>query len=210
MSDEGINFINRTVRALTEEFQVQHKKSTPYHMQANKTAEVFNKIFETVLTKVCNTNRNDWDLKIPVVLWAYRTTCKWLKRETPFKLVYGQEAVMPMEYIVLSFHIAVETEMDDAEALEESIAQLIHLEEDRFIAGFNQRVAKDRQKAQHDRHIKHKQFVEGDLLLLYNSKFMKHLGKLQMHWLGPYLVHSITSMVQFNYSNQILWCFQNL
>ena len=30
-------------------------------------------------------------------------------------------------------------------------------------------------------------------MLLYDSKFMKHLGKLQMHWLGPYLVHSITS-----------------
>ena len=30
-------------------------------------------------------------------------------------------------------------------------------------------------------------------MLLYDGKFMKHLGKLQMHWLGPYLVHSITS-----------------
>ena len=29
-------------------------------------------------------------------------------------------------------------------------------------------------------------------MLLYDSKFMKHLGKLWMHWLGPYLVHSIT------------------
>ena len=31
------------------------------------------------------------------------------------------------------------------------------------------------------------------MVLLYDSKFTKHLGKLQMHWLGPYLVHSITS-----------------
>ena len=30
-------------------------------------------------------------------------------------------------------------------------------------------------------------------MLLYDNKFMKHIGKLQMHWLGPYLVHSITS-----------------
>ena len=82
--------------------------------------------------------------------------------------------------------------MDDAEALEECIAQLIQLEEDHFIAGFHQHIAKDRQKEWHDHHIKHKQFVEGDLVLLYDSKFMKHPGKLQMHWLGPYLVHSIT------------------
>ena len=30
-------------------------------------------------------------------------------------------------------------------------------------------------------------------MLLYDSKFMEHLGKLQMHWLGPYIVHSIIS-----------------
>ena len=30
-------------------------------------------------------------------------------------------------------------------------------------------------------------------MLLYESKFMKHPGKLQMHWLGPYLINSITS-----------------
>ena len=30
-------------------------------------------------------------------------------------------------------------------------------------------------------------------MLLYDNKFMKHLGKLQMHWLGPYLINSITS-----------------
>ena len=30
-------------------------------------------------------------------------------------------------------------------------------------------------------------------MLLCDNKFLKHLGKLQMHWLGPYLVNSITS-----------------
>ena len=30
-------------------------------------------------------------------------------------------------------------------------------------------------------------------MLLYDIKFIKHPGKLQIHWLGPYLVHSITT-----------------
>ena len=100
---------------------------------------------------------------------------------------------MPMEYIVPSLRIDAETSMDDGKVLEERITQLIQLEEDHFIVGFHQRVAKDRQKAWHDRHINKKQFVEGYLVLLYDSKFMKHLGKLQMQWLGLYLVHSINS-----------------
>ena len=71
--------------------------------------------------------------------------------------------------------------MDDAEALEELITQLVQIEEDCFIAGFHQHVAKDQQKAWHDHHINNKQFVEWDSVLLYDSKFMKHLGKLQLH-----------------------------
>ena len=54
MSDQGSHFINRTVKALIEELQVQHKRSTPYHPNENGTVEAFKKILETALTKVCN------------------------------------------------------------------------------------------------------------------------------------------------------------
>ena len=94
-----------------------------------------------------------------------------------------------MEYIVPSLRIATATSMGDEEALEERAMQLLQLEEDLFIAGFQHLVEKDRQKAWHDRHIKNKQFSQGYFVLLYDNKFIKHLGKLQMHRLGLYLDH---------------------
>ena len=46
-------------------------------------------------------------------------------------------------------------------------------------------------KAFHDQHIKNKQFHIGDLVLQYDSNFLKQPGNLRAHRLGPYIVIQI-------------------
>ena len=59
VSDQGMHFVNQLIEELTDEFQIQHRKTNPYHSQVNGTVEAFNKILENALTKVCNTRRDD-------------------------------------------------------------------------------------------------------------------------------------------------------
>ncbi|XP_042016238.1 uncharacterized protein LOC121764252 [Salvia splendens] len=43
----------------------------------------------------------------------------------------------------------------------------------------------------HDASIKPRQFHEGQLVLLYNSRIMLFRGKLKSRWWGPYVVHKV-------------------
>jgi hypothetical protein len=93
-----------------------------------------------------------------------------------------------MEYLVPILRIASFTDMDDTDIVQERLVQLVELEEDRFIVGFHQQVQKEREKEYHDKHIKKKAFKQGDMVLVYDNKFMKHPGKFRTHWLGIYKV----------------------
>jgi hypothetical protein len=95
------------------------------------------------------------------------------------------------EFITPSLFIVQATKMTDDESIAARIEELMELEEARFLADFHQTMEKDRQKAWHDRHIKHKSFAQGDQVLLYDRQVSKHPGKLQMHWLGPFIVAEI-------------------
>ena len=58
------------------------------------------------LLKIIKTRLDDakgaWPEELPNVLWAYRTTARTPTRETPFRLTYGTEAVIPVEVGVTS------------------------------------------------------------------------------------------------------------
>ena len=76
------------------------------------------------LTKICSIDKKDWDDKINVVLWAYRTTNKRETNQTPFKIVHGQEDVAPLHFGKHTVEIAKVFKLDISEAKHERLFQL--------------------------------------------------------------------------------------
>jgi hypothetical protein len=69
---------------------------------------------------------------------------KRLTKCTLFILVYGKEVVMPLEFVVPSLRVSLTTQMTNDQSLQHRLDELMELEEDQIMAGFNQVVEKYR------------------------------------------------------------------
>jgi hypothetical protein len=72
-------------------------KSPPYYAQANGQAESSNKTLIKLIKKKIEENRRRWHEVLSEALWAHRISRHGATKVTPFKLVYGQEAMLPVE-----------------------------------------------------------------------------------------------------------------
>lgn len=93
--DNGSQFISDRTRKFCKDFGIKLSTSTP--TQANGQAESSNKAIIGALKKRLEAAKGLWAEELPAVLWANRTTPKAATGQSPFSLVYGCEAVLPVE-----------------------------------------------------------------------------------------------------------------
>lgn len=127
---------------------------------------------------------------MPEVLWAYRTTYKTTTGQTPNKLAFGIEVVIPAELIWLTTRIKNFDVKDNEKAmwLEQEnlnkIRETICMREEKY---------KRNIKKYYNFKVKEKNLAEGDLVLknaqLTNKKQYK--GKLAPNWEGPYVISKV-------------------
>ncbi|XP_075649923.1 uncharacterized protein LOC142620446 [Castanea sativa] len=70
--------------------------------QANGQTEVTNRTLLKIIKAKLDDAKGVWPEELPNVLWAYKTTARTLTGETPFRLTYSTEAVIPVEVGVAS------------------------------------------------------------------------------------------------------------
>ena len=101
---------------------------------ANGLAEAFNKIIIKLLKKFISSSKRDCNEKLSECLWAYQTTVRTATSNTPFSLVYGYEAVIPLEIQMSSLQVTLATKMTKEDNDSLRLQELNALDEKRLQA----------------------------------------------------------------------------
>ncbi|XP_015161053.1 uncharacterized protein [Solanum tuberosum] len=135
-----------------------------------------------------------WHEKLPFALLGYRTTVRSSIGATPYLLVYGTEAVIPVEVEIPSLRIIVEVEIEDTKWVKTRLEQLTLIDEKRltvvcFGQLYQQRIARAYNKKVHPRHFKVDQLVLKRILLHQEEAKIKFAP----NWQGRYLIKEVLS-----------------
>ena len=114
VSDNGRQFDNTFFRDFCAHFGIQNHYSSPAYPQANGQAEMANRSLLKIIKTRLEEAKGVWLDELPSVLWAYRTTVRTPTGETPFKLAYGSEAVIPAE-VHMAHHRVMTYQVKDNE-----------------------------------------------------------------------------------------------
>ena len=121
------------MKEICEQFKIIHRRSTSYRPQMNGAVEAANKNIQKILRKMID-KQQGWHEMLPYALLGYRTTVIISSGATPYLLVYGKEAVVPVEVEIPSLRIIQEAELSNAEWVSKRIDQLALIDEKRMVA----------------------------------------------------------------------------
>ena len=118
-----------------------------------------------------------WLDELPGILWAYRMMVRIPMGETPFKLAYGSEAVIPTEVHIARHRVKRYPDEDNEEQLRLNLDLIdeVRIDEKQRIVRYKNLMAR-----QYDAMVKPRHFNIGDLALKMVSLVTRNLahGKL--------------------------------
>ncbi|KAE9014732.1 hypothetical protein PR001_g15063 [Phytophthora rubi] len=101
LSDRGTNFISELAKSFYETLGIKKLFGAAYHPQTQGLVERFNGTLIGMLRIFVSEAQSDWDLYLPRVLIAYRTSYHDSLGDTPFFSLYGRDPVLPLDLAFL-------------------------------------------------------------------------------------------------------------
>jgi hypothetical protein len=113
---------------------------------------------------------------------------------TPYSLVYGSEAVLPLDVQLPSLRVAIQDELTKDEQVQLRFQELDALEEDHLHALQNLELYRGNMVRAYDKLVKQCVFRKGELVLVLRRPIVvthKTKGKFEPKWEGPYAIKQV-------------------
>ncbi|MCO5607222.1 hypothetical protein L7F22_061415 [Adiantum nelumboides] len=189
VSDNGPGFRRGLLTEVCEELKISHRHSTPYYPQSNGLVEKANGIIAGIIRKMVESKPKRWDNFLDGAIWAYKTTYRDATQFTPFHLVYGQEALQPIELNIPTIKLTGRQEQSNDEAWIDRLLNLVELEWKREAAYHCYKKQAMQLKDKLNEGIKDKEIKEKSLVLRYNNALDNRFdAKFEHRWEGPFIV----------------------
>ncbi|MCO5606912.1 hypothetical protein L7F22_061103 [Adiantum nelumboides] len=184
ISDRGLGFRGDLVGELMEQLGISRRHS-PYYPQCNGLVEKVNGMICRIIFKKANNRPKDWDRYLNAALWAYRTSFKTTLGYTPYQLVFGKEAILPIDFQLASLRVLSSGRDRPSEQLRSRILELERLELDHTAAIEHYAAQTEHRKQNFDEGLKDKELKKRMLVLRYDNRFDTRKDKKFMNrWDG--------------------------
>src|SRR3954469_22930654 len=164
ITDNGSNLNNKMMKEICESFKIKHHNSSSYRPKMNGAVEAANKNIKKIVQKMVVTYR-DWNEMLPFALHGYRTSVRTSTGATPFSLVYGMEAVLPIEVEIPSLRVLMDAKLDETKWVQTRLDHLNLTEEKRLSAICHGQLYQKRIKKAYEKKIRPREFHTGDLVV---------------------------------------------
>ncbi|KAL1352667.1 hypothetical protein AAHE18_06G184400 [Arachis hypogaea] len=141
-----------------------------------------------MITKHIGNRPRTWHETLSQVLWAYRNSPRGSTVTSPYKLVYGNDAVLPLEINLNTLRVS-DLPVDDY--LNAMFDELNELDSEQILALENMIRQKESVARSYNRRIREKCFSIGELVLKFilpMEKKSRFLGKQSYTLEGPFQV----------------------
>jgi hypothetical protein len=195
-TDQGPSFMSKEVRVFAELYRIKLLNSSPYYAQANGQAESSNRTLIKLIKKKISNNPKHWHKILFEALWAHRISKHSATKVSPFELVYGQEAVLPVEISLNVVRFARQNDLTITDYYNSMMDNIDEVTDKRVIALGAIEKDKIMVARAYNKKVKAKSFQVGDLvwktILPLRNKDRK-FGKWSPSWEGPYKIKQVMS-----------------
>jgi len=182
ITDNGRQFIDKELAKFYTGLGIKHITSSVEHPQTNEQAEAANKVILVELRKRLDIAKGRWPEELIEVLWAYRCTPQSSTNESPFNLVYGVDAMIPVEIGEPSLRRELYNPTHNHQNMALHLDLLPELREK---AKIHNLAAKRRASRRYNANLRPRSFIIGDLVWRMANSARKKDGKFSANWDSP-------------------------